>query len=60
VTSIYNRVSGHDKAIAQLRVKDKIADQEMASVKAENEKLKKQNAEIKARLDRIEKRLQSK
>jgi hypothetical protein len=42
-----------DKRIAELKTKDSAKDREVASLKAEN-------AEIKARLERIEKRIQSK
>jgi hypothetical protein len=42
-----------DKHIAELKTKDSVKDREIASLKAEN-------AEIKARLERIEKRIQSK
>jgi hypothetical protein len=60
IKTLYSRIKGVESDIYALKVKDAAKDREIASVKAENDKLKQENSEIKARIERIEMALKSK
>jgi hypothetical protein len=60
VQELYRKVMGIEGDVAALKANAIKKDREIASVKSENEKLKQENIKIKARLDRIEKLLNTK
>lgn len=60
VKQLYGKILGIEGSVENLETRYKVNEREITSVKAENDTLKKENAEMKARLDRIEKLLKVK